>query len=158
MKFTVNLNSMGYIYLPQDLRKMLGGKGKIPALANAKTLVLISKGTNLNLVKRSLQVLMQDIDLRIETEKPNTEVVMALLPSSKLSVELEGTLENGKLTFVCGEKKLETKTGNIKALLDKHGINEIAKQFSIVLTQHDFPKLPSKIILSELEKLARKVK
>ena len=58
----------GFAYIAKALREE-GFVGEVMCLANARTLILIVPGTKLADVKRSLQTIMSDLDLRIEYEQ-----------------------------------------------------------------------------------------
>jgi len=79
--------------------------------------------------------------------------VSTLFSTPSFSITLEGTLENGSLTFKSGENKTTSKTGNITALLDKYGIVELARSFVLALKNNGFPEIPTKLMHSELEKI-----
>lgn len=57
----------GFAYIAKALREE-GFVGEVVALANARTLTLIMPGTKLADVKRSLDTIINDLDLRIEYE------------------------------------------------------------------------------------------
>jgi len=57
----------GFAYIAKALRDE-GFVGEVIALANARTLTLIMPGTKLVDVKRSLDIIINDLDLRIEYE------------------------------------------------------------------------------------------
>lgn len=57
----------GLAYIAKALRDE-GFVGEVVALANARTLTLIMPGTKLADVKRSLDTIISDLDLRIEYE------------------------------------------------------------------------------------------
>lgn len=57
----------GLAYIAKALRDE-GFVGEVAALANARTLTLIMPGTKLVDVKRSLDTIINDLDLRIEYE------------------------------------------------------------------------------------------
>lgn len=62
----------GLAYIAKALREE-GLVGEVIALANARTLTLIVPGTRLVDVRRSLEGIINDIDLRIEyEEKPQS--------------------------------------------------------------------------------------
>ncbi|MBA7613845.1 hypothetical protein ES703_21102 [subsurface metagenome] len=58
----------GLAYIAKALRDE-GFVGEVVALANARTLTLIMPGTKLADVKRSLDTIINDLDLRIEYEE-----------------------------------------------------------------------------------------
>jgi hypothetical protein len=66
MKRKISINpATGITYIPKDIVTS-GYKGDVELLANAVTATLIKPGTNLESVKRSLEITIQDIDLRIK--------------------------------------------------------------------------------------------
>lgn len=58
----------GLAYIAKALREE-GFVGEVICLANARTLTLIMPGTKLTDVKRSLETIASDLDLRIEYEE-----------------------------------------------------------------------------------------
>lgn len=58
----------GFAYIIKALREE-GFVGDVVGLANARTLTLIMPGTKLTDVKRSLETIINDLDLRIEYEE-----------------------------------------------------------------------------------------
>ena len=68
MKTKIRIDSeSGLAYIAKALREE-GLVGEVIALANARTLTLIVPGTKLTDVKRSLETIINDLDLRIEYE------------------------------------------------------------------------------------------
>lgn len=68
MKTKIRIDSeSGLAYIAKALREE-GFVGEVIALANARTLTLILPGTKLADVKRSLDTIIHDLDLRIEYE------------------------------------------------------------------------------------------
>lgn len=63
-KIVINKNSQ-LAYIPADMIKA-GYSGDIEAIANAVTVVLIKPHTDLKSVKRSLEITIQDIELRMK--------------------------------------------------------------------------------------------
>lgn len=59
------------IYLPKHVGEEY--KGDVECLANALTLTIIRPGIPLRQVKRSLEIVLKDIDLRIEREKDESQ-------------------------------------------------------------------------------------
>ena len=57
----------GFAYISKGLREE-GFVGEVVGLANARTLTLIMPGTKLTDVRRSLDTIISDLDLRIEYE------------------------------------------------------------------------------------------
>jgi len=65
-KFTIRVDrKTGMTYFPKEIREE-GFVGQIEGLPNALTFTLIKPGTKLSDVQRSLQIVVQDIALRIE--------------------------------------------------------------------------------------------
>jgi hypothetical protein len=62
-KIIINKKS-NLAYIPEDMIKS-GYIGEVEAIANAVTVVLIKPGTDLVSVRRSLEITLQDIDLRM---------------------------------------------------------------------------------------------
>lgn len=76
----------GLAYIAKALRDE-GFVGEVVALANARTLTLIMPGTKLVDVKRSLDTIINDLDLRIEYEderKPENQSGAALPASPRV--------------------------------------------------------------------------
>lgn len=68
MKTKIRIDSeTGFAYIAKALREE-GFVGEVVCLANARTLTLIMPGTKLSDVKRSLETIASDLDLRIEYE------------------------------------------------------------------------------------------
>lgn len=68
MKTKVKVNeNTGVFYMPKHLLND-GFKGELDALANAMTFILIHPLADLKAVKESLQILIDDIDLRLKRE------------------------------------------------------------------------------------------
>ena len=68
MRTKIRIDSeTGFAYIIKSLREE-GFVGDVVGLANARTLTLIIPGTKLADVKRSLQTIISDLDLRIEYE------------------------------------------------------------------------------------------
>lgn len=63
----------GFAYIAKGLREE-GFVGVVVGLANARTLTLIMPGTKLADVKRSLQTIISDLDIRIEYEDESEQV------------------------------------------------------------------------------------
>ena len=68
MKKTVHLYESGHAYLGKEIFKQ-GYVGDVDALFNVVTIILIRPNTSLEDVKRSLEITIQDVDLRIK-QKP----------------------------------------------------------------------------------------
>jgi len=76
----------GLAYIAKALRED-GLVGEVMALANARTLTLIIPGTRLADVKRSLETIISDLDLRIEYEdeqEPEDQSSAASLASPRV--------------------------------------------------------------------------
>jgi hypothetical protein len=65
MKKTVQFYESGHAYLGKEVAKQ-GYSGDVEALFNAVTITLIKPNTSLADVKRSLEITIQDIDLRMK--------------------------------------------------------------------------------------------
>lgn len=66
MKKKISINSQtGISYIPKDLVSN-GYVGEVEILINAVTATLIKPGTDLSSVKRSLEITIQDIELRMK--------------------------------------------------------------------------------------------
>ena len=87
MKTKIRIDSeSGLAYIAKALREE-GLVGEVIALANARTLTLIIPGTKLADVKRSLQTIISDLDLRIEYEdeqEPEDQSSAASLASPRV--------------------------------------------------------------------------
>ncbi len=69
MKRKISINpKTGITYIPKDLVES-GYRKDVELLANAITVTLIKPGTNLKSVKRSLEIVIQDIELRMKQGK-----------------------------------------------------------------------------------------
>jgi len=64
MKRTIQVYKTGHAFLGKNVAED-GYTGEIEALFNAVTIILIKPNTSLENVKRSLEITIQDIDLRI---------------------------------------------------------------------------------------------
>ena len=86
MKTRIRIDSeSGLAYIAKALREE-GLVGEVIALANARTLTLIVPGTKLADVKRSLETIIKDLDIRIEYEdkkQPGDESSAASLASPR---------------------------------------------------------------------------
>ena len=66
MKKRISINPVtGIVYIPKDILNS-GYAGEVEVLINAVTATLIKPGTDLQSVKRSLEITIQDIDLRLQ--------------------------------------------------------------------------------------------
>ena len=79
----------GLAYIAKALREE-GFVGEVIALANARTLTLIMPGTKLADVKRSLDTIIHDLDLRIEYEYYEDERESKGQPDSGISLMRHG--------------------------------------------------------------------
>lgn len=61
-------NYDGQLYIGQELKKILNSNPLV-AIANAEAVIVFPKNTPLDAVKKSLNILLQDLDLRIEKKK-----------------------------------------------------------------------------------------
>ena len=64
----VNINDQGYAYLPKKFRDS-GFKGEISCIANHFTVLLVRPDADLEAVKHSLEVIMNDVEGRIAFDK-----------------------------------------------------------------------------------------
>jgi hypothetical protein len=87
MRTKIRIDSeSGLAYIAKALRAE-GFVGEVVGLANARTLTLIMPGTKLADVKRSLETIINDLDLRIEYEdkrKPEDESGATSLASPRV--------------------------------------------------------------------------
>jgi len=58
----------GFAYIPKDLRQE-GYEGDVETIANALTLTFIKPGVSLESAVKSLGIVLQDLELRIEHQK-----------------------------------------------------------------------------------------
>ena len=58
----------GFAYIPKDIRDE-GYEGDVETIANALTLTIIKPGVPLESAIKSLQVVLKDLELRIEHQK-----------------------------------------------------------------------------------------
>lgn len=78
MKGKIKINpDTGIAYIPDNIRNE-GFKGEVELLANAKTVTLFLPGASLEEIEESLNIILQDIRLRIgkvgnENQKPEEE-------------------------------------------------------------------------------------
>lgn len=70
-KIVINKNT-NLAYVPKALTEA-GYVGDVETIANAVTVTLIKPGTDLESVKRSLEITLQDIELRINEEEKTGE-------------------------------------------------------------------------------------
>jgi len=69
-KFMIKVDKRsGMTYFPKEIRQE-GFVGEIEGLPNALTFTLIKPGTKLLDVEKSLKIILRDIKLRREQEKP----------------------------------------------------------------------------------------
>ena len=85
MRTKIRIDSeSGLAYIPKALRAE-GFVGEVIGLVNARTLTLIVPGTKISDVKRSLETIINDLDLRMEYEykrRPDDQSGAASLASS----------------------------------------------------------------------------
>lgn len=68
MKTKIRANeNTGVLYVPKDLLND-GFKGEMDALVNSMTFTIIHPKASLEEVRKSLQILIEDIDLRLKRE------------------------------------------------------------------------------------------
>lgn len=65
MKRSIKIQEIGNTYIDKDLVNA-GFVGDVPMLANALTLTMIKPGAQWEDVKRSLEIAIQDIELRMK--------------------------------------------------------------------------------------------
>lgn len=58
----------GFAYIPKKVREE-GYEGEVETIANALTLTIIKPGVPLESVIKSLQIVLQDLELRIEHQQ-----------------------------------------------------------------------------------------
>lgn len=69
MKDKARINpKTGVLYIPKALHEE-GFKGDIDILANAKTATIVHPEANLKQVKKSLEIILDDIELRLEEKQ-----------------------------------------------------------------------------------------
>ena len=66
-------NYEGQLYIKEELKKILNSN-PLTALANAKTVVMFPKGTSLEAVQQSLEVLLLDVKLRRKFESEKNDI------------------------------------------------------------------------------------
>lgn len=66
VKFEQKVDSIGRVYLVKEIRDMLGEK--IVLIPNAFAVAMFSKDANLQNVRKSLKLILKDIELRMENE------------------------------------------------------------------------------------------
>lgn len=66
-------NYEGQLYIKEELKKILNSN-PLTALANAKTVVMFPKGTPLEAVQQSLEVLLLDVKLRRKFESEKNKI------------------------------------------------------------------------------------
>lgn len=62
---TVKFYKRGHAYFGDDVEKA-GYKGSVPTIPNAITITIIKPNSKLEDVKRSLEITLQDVELRIK--------------------------------------------------------------------------------------------
>jgi bifunctional DNA-binding transcriptional regulator/antitoxin component of YhaV-PrlF toxin-antitoxin module len=67
VKFKVKANPQGQYYFPKEVREELGKQ--LELICNAKTAVVFSAETRLEVVLRSIEVITKDLRHRVELEK-----------------------------------------------------------------------------------------
>lgn len=74
VEFESNIDSANRVYLKEEIRKVLGKEVKM--IPNAFAVVIYGKDTNLENVRKSIELILHDIDLRLantNTKKENQE-------------------------------------------------------------------------------------
>lgn len=64
MKIEGSIGDKGLMYVRDDIRRMLGKE--IEMIANCKSVVIFPRGTDMKVLKQSLEIVMKDIDLTIQ--------------------------------------------------------------------------------------------
>lgn len=64
----------GMMYMPISLRKG-GFTGEVDILANAATVTMVCPGVSLKQVKKSLEIMLDDIKLRMQMERDAEDVI-----------------------------------------------------------------------------------
>lgn len=67
VEFSINLNQKGYGSIPKELREMWGQR--LAVISNSTVGVIYKKGTDLEDIKISLEILLQDVEHRIMRDK-----------------------------------------------------------------------------------------
>ena len=62
MEFELKTGAQGHVYFPKNIRKMLGNR--ITILPNSCAAALYPEGSNLQAVISSLELIIQDLELR----------------------------------------------------------------------------------------------
>lgn len=70
MKRRIQVYDNGTAYLGRQAAEQ-GYKGELDAFFNAFTITIVKPNTSLETMKRSLEIVLQDIELRISQEKPD---------------------------------------------------------------------------------------
>ena len=65
-------NYDGQLYIGQELKKILNSNPLV-AIANAEAVIVFPNNAPLDAVKKSLNILLQDLDLRIEKQKRESQ-------------------------------------------------------------------------------------
>jgi bifunctional DNA-binding transcriptional regulator/antitoxin component of YhaV-PrlF toxin-antitoxin module len=67
VKFQVRANSSGQYYFPKEVRAELGNK--LALICNTKTALVFSQDTPLNVVLQSVQIIVKDLQQRLQMQK-----------------------------------------------------------------------------------------
>lgn len=67
-EFEIKNHGGGFLFIKQELRKILSSN-PLKGLANARTVVVYNNDIPLASIKKSLEILMNDIDFRLEEEE-----------------------------------------------------------------------------------------
>lgn len=71
VKFETKVDSAGRVYLKEEIRKALGENVHI--IPNAFAIVMFPANSNLENVKRSVELILKDIELRLKGESENAK-------------------------------------------------------------------------------------
>ena len=102
MRKTVKFYKKGHAFFGSEVAEA-GYVGDVDTIANAVTITVIKPNTVLEDVKRSLQITIQDIDLRIKQEKKVIMIPKVEEPESlehQLAVELQKLGDNSMERFL----------------------------------------------------------
>ncbi len=67
MQFKGTITSAGLVYLPKEVREYLGRS--VVLVPNSKSILIFRYGEDLSLVRRSLEIILADLNLQIDTEQ-----------------------------------------------------------------------------------------
>jgi len=75
MEYKIKAGSQGHFYIPKVIRETLGNE--LSLVPNAKAGVIYPKGSDLKEVILSLQIILQDLQLRAGITRQNSQVLEA---------------------------------------------------------------------------------